>query len=177
MATQSSPVVATQAATALQYNDLRTDAIRTITGYRASERLRNSNNTSKNTINIVATKLKEVKINADLAACRVKFGLYNGATTNNANAQIYKNGVAIGTLRSTASLTEVTYSQDFTGFVTNDLIQIYAYVSVDGSAIVLNMRFYYGKYINYFGIDELVDKESLAQEVVTADISMTNQDP
>lgn len=176
MATQSSVVVATQAATALQYNDLRTDAIRTITGYRASERLRNSNNTEKTTGAVVATKIKEVKINADLAACRVKFGLY-GTAGNGANARIYKNGVAIGTLRSTASLTEVTYSEDFAGFVTNDLIQIYAYVSVDGNAAVLNMRFYYGKYINYFGIDELVDKESLSQEVVTADISMTNQDP
>ena len=176
MATQSSVVVATQAATALQYNDLRTDAIRTITGYRASERLRNSNNTGKTTGALVATKIKEVKINADLAACRVKFGLY-GTHGYWAFARIYKNGVAIGTLRSTASLTEVTYSEDFAGFVTNDLIQIYAYVSSVGFAAVLNMRFYYGKYINYFGIDELVDKESLSQEVVTADISMTNQDP
>lgn len=142
-----------------------------------SDTLRNSNDTSRGAEVTVYTKLKEVKLNANLPACRIKFALGNLVAYNKSvYAKIYKNGVAIGAVHShycDGAGDWVTYSEDFTGFVANDLIQIYAYTT-SGSVDVKEMRFYYSRSITQFGDAVLVTPLE-----TTADptISMTNQDP
>lgn len=130
-----------------------------------SENLKNSNDTQKYTHSQTYVKLKEIKLNQDLPACRIKFDLEGHSYVGEqyAYARIYKNGVAIGTERSvymgaTGATTSATFSEDFTGFVKGDLIQLYAYTPGDGNAYaaVRNFRLYYD---------------------VGLGISTTNQDP
>ena len=113
----------------------------------ATDELRNSNNTQKTTTSTSYVKLKEVKLGAvpsGLTSIRISFDLNgNGGTVY---AQIYRNGTAIGTERSTTSVTPVTFTEDFTTttWAKNDLIQLYAHVVTSGTVYVLNFRFYYG---------------------------------
>jgi len=155
-----------------------------ITAYYVSETLRNSNDTERIQTNIHAyTLLKGVLLNADLSACRIKFDLASTATDPvdqiTAYACIYKNGAAIGTARSQTSATYTTYSEDFTGFASGDLIQIYAKTDHNAAfeglekAYVRNMRFYYDKHITHIGGEDLVTDLLLT----IAAISVTNQDP
>ena len=137
-----------------------------------SSNLRNSNDAEKNTALLVYTKIKEVKLNAALANCTIKFDGRAG-TGGTFYARIYKNGVAIGTEKTGSSDTYTTYSQNFAGLAADDLIQIYAYCAAT-AAYVKNMRFYYDRTI--IGISG----ETLGTPLgVTTDptISMTNQDP
>lgn len=57
---------------------------------------------------------------------RIKFFLAANAAT--ANGQIYRNGSAVGTLRSNAS-TGASYSEDISGWSVGDLCQLYVYNS------------------------------------------------
>lgn len=63
---------------------------------------------------------------------RISFDLYTSST--NARAQIYKNGVPFGTLRSSSSSTPTTYVQDIT-FVAGDKISVYLW-AVGSSASI-----------------------------------------
>lgn len=70
------------------------------------------------------TKIKTLYV-ARPGAVRIKFGMkaYDG---NTAYGRIYKNGVAVGTQRSTTERNSYqTYSEDFSGLVIGDLIQLY----------------------------------------------------
>jgi len=69
------------------------------------------------------TKYREIQLNEDLPAVRIKMGFASNYGT--IFGQIYKNGVAIGTEQSTVNTTAVK-TEDFTGFVSGDLIQVYA---------------------------------------------------
>jgi hypothetical protein len=95
-------------------------------GFVASDTLRWNNDTERSTTSTSYVKLKEIKLNQDLPACRIKFDLKCSSNSSTAYAIIYKNGVAIGTECSNATTNYVNFSQDFTGFVSGDLIQIYA---------------------------------------------------
>lgn len=57
---------------------------------------------------------------------RVSFNLFSDSTSYAAYARIYKNGVAVGTVRSNTSLTPVNYTEDLT-FAAGDTVQIFAY--------------------------------------------------
>jgi len=151
----------------------------------ASANLRNSNDTAKSTSSPSPTfvKIKEVKLNAALRLCRIKFDLRvtTGAGENTARARIYKNGVGIGTIQTNTTTTYVTKSEDFTlNGVADDLIQIYGCkISGDSAACqVRYMRFYYNPddYITHIGGYELVTPLALTP-VRDPTISMTNQDP
>ncbi|MDN8591878.1 phage tail protein [Paenibacillus sp. 11B] len=63
---------------------------------------------------------------------RISFDLYTSST--NARAQIYKNGVAFGTLRSSSSSTPTTYVQDIT-FVAGDKISVYLWAIGSSASI------------------------------------------
>lgn len=63
---------------------------------------------------------------------RISFDLYTSST--NARAQIYKNGVAFGTLRSSSSSTPTTYVQDIT-FVAGDKISVYLWALGSSASI------------------------------------------
>ena len=123
-----------------------------------SENLMHSNDTERSTAAAFPTKIKEIKLNSPLNACRVKFDLKTSGTMYEVYAQIFRNGTVVGTYRSTTSETYVTFSEDFTGWIKDDLIQIYAWAFPDGTAAyVRNMRIYY--------------------DIITAKTAPTNQDP
>ncbi len=139
-----------------------------------SDTLRNSNDTEKTTDSQTYVKLKEVLLNADLAVCRIKFGIKRGVTYT-ACGRIYKNGAAIGTERTVNSDTYQTYSEDFAGFLSGDLIQIYCKVNDPLADIwVNNVRFYYSE-----AVTDLVAVTLASSLLSTTDptISVTNQDP
>ena len=144
-------------------------------GFYASDNLKNSNDTARSVTNSFPyVKYKEIKLNVDLGACRIKFSLIGpGPSGDYTFGRIYKNGVAIGTERGATNSSFSTFSEDFTGFVINDLIQIYCYKNSAGNGTIQNFRFYYdGK------VDKIGGWDNLTEIRVAIDpISMTNQDP
>lgn len=110
----------------------------------ASDTLKHSNDAEKETGEDPYTKIKEMALNAPLSACRLKFDLIKVGVAGAAFAKIYKNGVAIGTER-TATETYVTHSEDFTDWLKDDLIQIYARMPSPSTMTpkVKNMRICY----------------------------------
>jgi len=107
----------------------------------ASDALRHSNDDLKATTSGTYTKVKEVVLNQDLPACRLKYD--SQRTGSVGKARLYKNGVAIGT-EQTLTLGFDTLSEDFSDWLSGDLIQIYAYVGLPTEeAQVKNMRVYY----------------------------------
>ncbi len=145
--------------------------------YKVSDQLQNSNDTERSNSGTSYTKIKEVKLNADLAYCRIKFDLGGAGGTFTRFGRIYKNGVAIGTEQTQESPTYVTYSEDFDTFVTDDLIQIYVKADAGGDEIakVRNMRFYYSDFIDSIEARDLYDDTFI--ELDGNAISVTNQDP
>lgn len=140
-----------------------------------SDILRNSNDTQKSTSVTTYTKLKEVKLNDALANCRLKFDMSREGS-NPCYSQIYLNGSATGTERTLSSSTEVTYSEDFTGWVSGDLIQIYGRSGGLSSVQVNDMRFYYSEYFDMFkGIS--LATPSVLLTTTNPTISVINQDP
>ena len=139
----------------------------------ATDDLRNSNDDIKSTIETSYTKVKELLLNEGLPVCRIYFELYTDGGGPTAYGRIYKNGAAIGTERSTTNSSPQPYTQDFKGFVSGDLIQIYAKTSSGASGSnIKNMRLKYAKQVRRFGIDEL-DTPLTINKVV----SVTDQDP
>ena len=134
--------------------DEKVAAIPTFT-LKASDVQRNAWDPSRSTSSYPDwVKIKECRLDADLPACRIKFSLKSGNTDYNAHAQIYKNGDIIGAARSADTIQ--TFSQDFSGFVTNDLIQIYARISNNAvSSTVSNTDFFYSKFLTHITGKEL----------------------
>lgn len=62
-------------------------------------------------------------------ALRIKFFIANG--TNTANAQIYRNGSTVGTLRSGTG----NYSEDISGWSVGDLCQVYLFATNAGNSV------------------------------------------
>lgn len=73
------------------------------------------------------TKVGEVYVPRS-GALRIKFSLAKGGGTT-VYGQIYRNGVAVGTLQSTATSTGVEFSEDISGWSAGDLCQLYIYNS------------------------------------------------
>lgn len=69
---------------------------------------------------------------------RVKFDLKSDSPAKIAYAQVYKNGVAEGTLQSTNSTTYVTFSEDHAGWAPGDLVQLY--VKIETAVFVASVR-------------------------------------
>ena len=89
------------------------------------------------------TLVKEMRITRNCASLRITFDLKTGDGINTAYGRIYKNGVALGTERSTKSTSYTTYTQDFTSLVPGDLIQLCVKTQyADRSAVVRNLQLY-----------------------------------
>ncbi|GMR05297.1 MAG: hypothetical protein BMS9Abin24_097 [Thermodesulfobacteriota bacterium] len=72
---------------------------------------------------------------------RVKFDLKSDNLSKLAYGQIYKNGVAEGTLQSTNTTSYVTFTEDLAGWVTGDLVQLYVKIETPAFvAFVANFR-------------------------------------
>lgn len=84
-----------------------------------------TNNSSINGTESAMTKKREYQINFN-GGVRVIFTMTPNGSGPIINGRVYKNGIAIGTMRNISSgATGATYSEDFTGIVAGDLIQIY----------------------------------------------------
>jgi hypothetical protein len=146
-----------------------------MSNYFVTDTLRWSNDAEKNCDSLSYVKLKEIKLNQDLPVCRIKFDLKSAGTVHYAYAQIYKNGVAIGTAQSTYGTTYLTKSEDFTGFKAGDLIQIYAKEdAVSWPAFVQNFRLYFDYGINKAGGYDVTNPILTTWTFTT---NPTNQDP
>lgn len=107
--------------------------VASLTTYTAGDYLLYSNDTERITTSTTYIKLKEIKVRWS-GTYRIKFDLYNTGGTG--NAQLYKNGAAIGTER-TATGTETTYSEDI-ALVVGDLIQVYVKYPTGGNDVRVN---------------------------------------
>jgi len=103
-----------------------------------------SNDTERTTIELSYTKIKEITLSRDMAGCTLQFHLECGPVGNiDVYAKVYKNGGAEGAERTTDLFAGANFAEDFTGWVSGDLIQIYAYTANAWSAAeVENMRIY-----------------------------------
>lgn len=96
--------------------------------YTAGDYYVNGNNYVNSTTSDSAVKVLEIYV-ARAGALRIKFYLANG--TNTANGQIYRNGSAVGTLRSGSG----AYSEDISGWSAGDLCQVYLYATNAGNTV------------------------------------------
>ena len=144
------------------------------TALAASDALRNSNDDEKGTVSATYVKIKEVLLNADLDACRIKFRLRTSDDELTVYAQIYKDGIAIGLERSYTLSGGQLFSEDFSVFISGEKIQIYAHGTESATSYVKEMRFYYSEAISHIGEYELVTPLPDSEDPT---ISMTNQDP
>jgi len=126
-----------------------------------STTLQHSSDTEKTTNSATYVKLKEILINNDYDAIRIKFDIQSSNNNNNTYGRIYKNGVAIGTEQASGLGGYVTKSEDFNNdFKVGDLLQLYGRrESASDDCDVKNFRIYYDNDI---------------QELIATD---TNQDP
>jgi len=90
----------------------------------ASDVLQFSADTERTTTSDTYTKLKEIKVDWQ-GRIRVSFDLHSTTTLYAAVALIYINGVAVGTNRTTGSLTYVTFTEDI-DVQEGDFVQLYA---------------------------------------------------
>lgn len=74
-------------------------------------------------------KIGEIEV-AKNGTLRITFDLRVNSTVGSPTGygQLYKNGSVIGTLRSTTSTSAVTFSEDISGIVKGDKIQLYVYI-------------------------------------------------
>jgi hypothetical protein len=106
--------------------------------YALSDTVIQANDAQVSTTSISYVKVKEIKIASVVTgnvgcqgsgtsfALRIKFDLKTSNTAGLAKGQVYRNGVAVGTERSTNSTSYVTFSEDITQpWTQNDLIQLY----------------------------------------------------
>jgi hypothetical protein len=99
--------------------------------------------TLRSTTSATYTLLKSVQMVFG-GTVTVKFSM-DSPTTSTIYGQVYKNGVAYGTERSTASFTPVTFSQDLT-FAAGDLVQIYVKSPSTNTADVSDFLVQCGEY-------------------------------
>ena len=109
----------------------------------ASDNLKASSDSEALTISNSAVLAKEF-ITPIGGIIRAKFDLKSRHADLAAYGQIYRNGVALGTSRTTAAATYKTFSEDL-AFAPYDLIQLYFWGSSGGGSAVQNFRLYYDK--------------------------------
>ena len=86
-------------------------------------------------------KVKEIMI-PRAGTLRISFGMRShniGATTK---AQIYRNGVAVGTEQTTTAATEQTKTEDIAGWSAGDKLQLYADDNGDTAVYLANLCIY-----------------------------------
>lgn len=84
-----------------------------------------------------------LNLHSNDSTLRIKFDIKTSANLNDVYGRIYRNGVAVGTERTTSSIIYTTYSQDISGWSEDDLIQLYTYSGAMGvRPYVENFRVY-----------------------------------
>lgn len=145
-------------------------------GLKASDNIKNSNDTEKTTAAQTPEKRKEIKINKDYeGGLRVKWQMkvnYPGGTVY---GQVYKNGVAQGVEQYTTNTNYVSFSEDLAGgLAVNDLIQIYIRVNEGYIGYVANMKLCFDWAVLRFDTWNLATPLNCTN---TDALDATNQDP
>jgi len=133
----------------LWYSELNPYNMPNNTEVSADDTLQYSNDSLEGTFSTTYVPLKTISVSSNLtgsSVIRVSFQLECGGApcTGSAEGRIYKNGVAIGTERSTAGT--VTYSEDImTSLSTTDTLAIYGKRTGGGSTVarIQNFRVYF----------------------------------
>lgn len=60
---------------------------------------------------------------------RISFNLLSGNTAATVYANIFRNSIAVGTLRSTNSVTGITFTEDIAGWTAGDTLELKAYTN------------------------------------------------
>ena len=76
------------------------------------------------TSSFTPVKLKEITVTYP-GVYRIKFAVRKVSGPGKARAQIYRNGVGIGTIQENIATDFVTFSEDIGGWETGDLLQLY----------------------------------------------------
>jgi len=98
--------------------------------------------TERSTTNTTATKVKEIKVMAS-GGLYTRFDLRSGGGAT-VYGQIDRNGSSVGTLRSTTSTTDISFTETITGWTAGDLLQLYIYASA-GETVYTNDLYLYGR--------------------------------
>lgn len=116
----------------------------------AGNSLRTSNDGVVTTTNSSPTKVKEIRLGR-IGVYRIKFDLDADPGASQVKAQLYKNGVAVGTERTGGEGAGYqTFSEDLNNWTTGDLCQVYAWrVTGGATAYVRNFRIYVDKLETY----------------------------
>lgn len=109
----------------------------------ASDNLKASSNSEALTTSNSAVLAKEF-ITPIGGIIRAKFDLRRRNGGYAAYGQIYRNGVALGTSRTTGTTTYATFSENL-AFAPYDLIQLYFWGTTNYGSAVQNFRLYYDK--------------------------------
>ena len=91
------------------------------------------------------TKIRETEI-VKSGALRIKFSLHTNNASHATYGRIYRNGVAVGTERSSVQTSAEEFSEDIAGWTAGDLVQIYYHRSEFNLSSVSNFRIYADKY-------------------------------
>lgn len=95
------------------------------------------NTTARTVTTTTYAKYKETKVGVG-GTYRIKFSM-KANTSGTIYGQIYRNGVAVGTERSTTSTTITEFSEDIGGWSSGDLVQLYSKRTVDGFVSIFNI--------------------------------------
>lgn len=114
-----------------------------------SNELKKSSNAEQSTNETTYIKIKEITCAnytvpmaiKDGGKLRIKFDLATNSAGQSAYGRIYKNGVAVGTERTSTIETYTTYSEDIE-FKANDKIQLYIKATSGFLAKIRNFRIY-----------------------------------
>lgn len=81
---------------------------------------------------------------------RIKFDLYTDDAGVTAYGRIYRNGVAVGTERSTTSTSAVTFSEDLSGWSRGDTLELWIKQGTNNSEYIRggNVRLYSGNVLD-----------------------------
>ena len=104
-----------------------------------------SDGTDQTRSDTTPVKLKEIRLVRD-GTCRIEFKLSGSTGSMSGNAQIYRNGIPVGTLRHSTgygSGSRSTYTENISGWNAGDLCQLYAYkLGSNNTAYVTEFRIY-----------------------------------
>jgi hypothetical protein len=90
----------------------------------ASDTVLYTNATERTTVSTTAEKLKEMNMDFIQGTIRTYFELRVATAGGTAYGQVYKDGTALGTARSTTSVSYVSFTEDL-AFTQNSLYQVY----------------------------------------------------
>ena len=116
---------------------ISTAGITEFTAQTAGDYLLVENTTARTVTTTTYAKYKETKVGVG-GTYRIKFSM-KANTSGTIYGQIYRNGVAVGTERSTTSTTITEFSEDIGGWSSGDLVQLYSKRTVDGFVSIFNI--------------------------------------